>query len=79
MQAVHDFEHVGVTNDFLVASTDALALRYALLRPGPDLAMVRPENGEAQGELLDPPSVAALGPRRRNEVLDEEGWTLGVA
>ena len=29
--------------------------------------------------LLDPPSVAALGPRRRNEVLDEEGWTLGVA
>ncbi len=37
--------------------SNALALRFALLRPGPDLAMRRPENEAAQAELLDPPSV----------------------
>ncbi|MFL5282958.1 MAG: DEAD/DEAH box helicase [Rhodopila sp.] len=37
--------------------SNALALRFALLKPGPDLAMRRPENEEPQGELLDPPSV----------------------
>lgn len=37
--------------------SNALALRYALLKPGPDLAMRRPENEGPQGELLDPPSV----------------------
>ena len=29
--------------------------------------------------LLNPPSVAALPADRRRQVLDEEGWTLGVA
>jgi hypothetical protein len=37
--------------------SNALALRFALLRPGPDLAFARPEHQEAQGELLDPPKV----------------------
>ena len=37
--------------------SNALALRFALLKPGPDLAMRRPENEAAQTELLDPPSV----------------------
>lgn len=37
--------------------SNALALRFALLKPGPDLAMRRPENEAAQAELLDPPSV----------------------
>ena len=37
--------------------SNALALRFALLKPGPDLAMRRPENESAQTELLDPPSV----------------------
>lgn len=37
--------------------SNALALRFALLKPGPDLAMRRPENDAAQTELLDPPSA----------------------
>jgi len=37
--------------------SNALALRYAILKPGPDLAMRRPEHEEAQAELLEPPSV----------------------
>ena len=28
VQVVHDFEHRGRTNDFLINSSDALALRY---------------------------------------------------
>ena len=56
--------------------SNALALRFATLRPGPDLAMRRPEQEQAQSELLEAPSVierrlrARLGvsvraPRRR--------------
>ncbi len=37
--------------------SNPLALRFALLKPGPDLAMRRPEHEAAQAELLDPPSV----------------------
>ncbi len=37
--------------------SNALAMRFALLKPGPDLAMRRPEHEAAQAELLDPPSV----------------------
>jgi len=29
-------------------------------------------------DLLSPPSLDALPAARRREVLDEEGWTLGV-
>lgn len=28
LQAVHDYEHVGLTNDFLVATSSPLAMRY---------------------------------------------------
>ena len=44
--------------------SNALALRFDTLRPGPDLAMRRPEQ-EAQSELLEPPSVAERRLRAR--------------
>jgi hypothetical protein len=37
--------------------SNALALRYELLKPGPDFALRRPELEQPQSELLDPPSV----------------------
>jgi superfamily II DNA or RNA helicase len=37
--------------------SNALTLRFTTLRPGPDLAMKRPEREEAQAELLEPPSL----------------------
>ena len=27
-QVIHDYEHMGLTNDFLISSSDQLALRY---------------------------------------------------
>ena len=39
-------------------ASNALALRFDTLRPGPDLAMQRPERSQAQSELLEPPSAA---------------------
>ncbi len=38
--------------------SNALALRYAELKPGPDLALRRPEHEAAQAELLEAPSAA---------------------
>ncbi len=46
-------------------ASNALALRFDTLRPGPDLAMRRPEQEEAQSELLEPPSVAERRLRAR--------------
>ena len=37
--------------------SNALALRYAMLKPGPGLALRRPEYEAAQAEMLEPPSV----------------------
>ena len=51
--AEQDAKESGITP----LESNALALRFALLKPGPDLAMRRPENEAAQTELLDPPSV----------------------
>jgi hypothetical protein len=45
--------------------SNALALRYDLLKPGPELALHRPEQEEAQGALLDPPSVQERQLRHR--------------
>ncbi|MGE4047457.1 MAG: DEAD/DEAH box helicase [Acetobacteraceae bacterium] len=45
--------------------SNALALRYDLLKPGPNLAMHRPEQEEAQGTLLDPPSIQERQLRQR--------------
>ncbi len=47
-------------------SSNALALRFDTLKPGPELALVRPEQEAAQAELLDPPSV--LERRLRNRL-----------
>lgn len=43
------------------------------------LKALRSLGPDGLGRLLDPPSLAALPARRRRAVLDEEGWTLGVA
>ena len=59
--------------------SNALALRFALLKPGPDLAMRRPENEAAQAELLDPPSVverrlrARVGEMVATQAVEDEG------
>jgi superfamily II DNA or RNA helicase len=59
--------------------SNALVLRYGLLRPGPDYAMHRPENEAAQGEMLEPPSVQERRLRRRvgemvaQQAVEDEG------
>ena len=62
-------------------SSNALALRYDTLRPGPDLALRRPELEEPQTELLEAPSIAERRLRSRlgemvaaQAVEDEAGW-----
>ena len=45
--------------------SNALALRYDTLKPGPDLALHRPEQEQAQGALLHPPSVQERQLRQR--------------
>ena len=45
--------------------SNALALRFSTLRPGPELALRRPELEEAQQELLEPPSAAERRLRHR--------------
>jgi superfamily II DNA or RNA helicase len=46
-------------------TSNALTMRYDTLRPGPELAMRRPESEEAQGEMLETPSVAERRLRAR--------------
>lgn len=45
--------------------SNALALRFDTLKPGPALALHRPEQEEAQGALIDPPSVQERQLRQR--------------
>ena len=45
--------------------SNALALRYSTLRPGPELALRRPEQEAAQAELLEAPSAAERRLRAR--------------
>ena len=44
--------------------SNALALRYALLKPGPDFALLRPEI-EEQGDMLEAPSIVERRLRHR--------------
>jgi superfamily II DNA or RNA helicase len=46
-------------------TSNALAMRFDTLRPGPELAMRRPESEEAQGEMLETPSLAERRLRAR--------------
>jgi len=67
-------------------ASNALTLRYSTLRPGPELAMRRPDQEAAQSELLDTPSVAERRLRARlgemvaaQAVEDEAGRAGGSA
>ena len=59
--------------------SNALGLRYGLLRPGPDLVLHRPEQETAQAEMLDPPSVLERRLRHRigemvaQQAVEDEG------
>ena len=59
--------------------SNALGLRYGLLRPGPDYALHRPENEAAQTELLEPASVLERRLRQRigemvaQQAVEDEG------
>ena len=65
-------------------SSNALAMRYARLAPGPELAMRRPEQEEAQGELLEVPSVAERRLRNRHgemvaaQAVEDEAGAAGL-
>ncbi len=65
-------------------ASNALALRFSTLRPGPALALHRPEQEAAQSELLEAPSVAERRLRARlgemvatQAVEDEAGRVAG--
>ena len=59
--------------------SNALGLRYGLLRPGPDYALHRPEYEAAQTEMLDSPSVLERRLRQRvgemaaQQAVEDEG------
>ena len=63
---------------FVLLGSNALGLRYGLLRPGPDYVLHRPEQA-AQTEMLDPPSVLERRLRQRigemvaQQAVEDEG------
>src|SRR3954453_11055439 len=64
--------------------SNALALRFNTLRPGPDLAMKRPEQEAAQAELVEAPSVlerklrARLGELVAAQAVEDEAGRTGL-
>ena len=64
--------------------SNALTLRYDTLRPGPDLAFRRPEQEEAQGAMLEPPSAAErrlrarLGEMVATQAVEDEAGRAGL-
>ena len=64
--------------------SNALALRFDTLRPGPDLAMHRPERAAAQSELTEPPSVVErrlriqLGEMVAAQAVEDEAGHAGL-
>lgn len=64
--------------------SNALAMRFDTLRPGPDLTMRRPAPGVAQSEMLEPPSVAErrlrakLGEMVAAQAVEDEAGRAGL-
>ena len=64
--------------------SNALALRFDTLRPGPDLAMHRPEQVAAQSALIEPPSVVErrlrikLGEMVAAQAVEDEAGRAGL-
>ena len=64
--------------------SNALGLRFATLRPGPDLAMRRPEQEAAQAGLLEPPSIlerrlrTRLGEMVAAQAVEDEAGRAGL-
>ena len=65
-------------------SSNALALRFDTLRPGPEFALHRPEQEAAQGELVEMPSVserrlrAQLGEMVAVQAVEDEAGQVGL-
>ena len=65
-------------------SSNALALRFETLRPGPELALRRPEQAAAQSELLEAPSIAErrlrgrLGELIATQAMEDEAGHVGL-
>ena len=63
--------------------SNALALRFEILRPGPEFATNRPDYGQAQRELLEPPSVlerrlrSRIGELVANQAVEDEAAMRG--
>jgi superfamily II DNA or RNA helicase len=64
--------------------SNALALRYDTLQPGPDLALRRPEQEAVQSEMLEPPSAAErrlrarLGEMVAAQAVEDEAGRAGL-
>ena len=78
-------EELAAEKDGIVPlESNALALRFTTLRPGPDLAMRRPEQQEAQSELLEAPSVierrlrARVGELVAAQAVEDEAGRSGL-
>ncbi len=67
------------TETIVPLESNALGLRYGLLRPGPDFIVHCPEQAAAQTEMLDPPSVLERRLRQRigemvaQQAVEDEG------
>ncbi len=78
-------DQLGPAKDGIIPlESNALALRFNTLRPGPDLAMQRPEHEVAQSELLEAPSIAErrlrarLGEMVAAQAVEDEAGMAGL-
>ncbi len=71
------------TESIIPLASNALALRFDTLRPGPDLVMRRPEQAASQAEMLEAPSVterrlrARLGEMVAAQAVEDEAGRAG--